>query len=501
MHDTEDPCQEQDELETGDKMEDEESSETAEFGLTGMGESQGVFQVIETYRITRVSDRFCWIMFVAEIVLLFLWPLIVLFIVEDSAIGTVFLFVGLFSLLRYYLNAAVVLEEVGNFRCLQGKDDKDKWVNRSRTDEIVKNITRSRSRGRWIIVLGFFVVLAMVFGIGGLTQDDPQEGESYNITFVPAFRYEREQNSLPYPTCLLDFNAGGRVALGDFAFLSVMAYESNSTRLQKKLDDWFGSNVAIDMPDVVSHFRNQTNRELSPVTYKLYSFPNITSTGDPVAIVGVRGSQNAWDWLTNAQLWSGAYGMQILRSFLPFGLIWNPIFDELVKAISVVESESIKRVSYYKETSDFVRWLQSTGTYADVKITGHSLGGGLTIITAAQTEITGVAFSGPNAMMLRKALDPPITEEALDTFTFNVIPARDLVPTAGGKAKLYENIDCTAAPNDFSSCHDIVRSLCEILFTCGTGNRPDLCQCVTEYGYPEPISSNGDSFSEACGIE
>jgi lipase ATG15 len=204
--------------------------------------------------------------------------------------------------------------------------------------------------------------------------------------------------------------------------------------------------------------------------------------------------------LTNAALWSAAYGMQILRSFLPFGFIWNPIFDELVKAVSIIESTSIKRVSYYKETSDFVRWLQSSGIYADVKISGHSLGGGLSIITAAQTKVSGIAISGPNAMMLRKALEPPVSEEALDTYTFNVIPDRDMVPTAGGVAKAYENIQCRSAPNDPFGCHDVLRSLCEILFTCGTNNRPVMCQCVAEYGYPEPISSNGESFAEACGI-
>ena len=480
------------------KLDDAGSSESFELGLTGMGDSTGVFQVVERYRITQASDKFCLIMFISEIGLLFVWPLLALFVTGDTAIGAVFVFVGLFSLLRYYLNAAVVLEEAGNMRHLKGKDDHDKWKNRSRTDDIIKNITRSRSRGPWIIILGFFIVITMALGIGGLTQDDPQEGESYEVTLLPAFRYERDENSLPYPTCSLDFNAGGPVAMRDFAFLSVMAYETNLTKLQQQLDDWFGSSVAINMPDVVSDFRIQTRRELSPVTYKLYSFPNISLDGDPIAVVSVRGSQNSWDWLTNAQLWSAAYGMQILRSFLPFGFVWNPIYDELVKAISIIESESIKRVSYYKETSDFVRWLQSSETYADVKITGHSLGGGLSIITAAQMGISGIAFSGPNAMMLRKSLDPPISEEALDTFTFNVIPERDLVPTAGGRAKLYENIRCTAAPNAFASCHDIVRTLCDILFTCGTGNRPALCQCVTEFGYPEPISSNGQSFADAC---
>lgn len=77
---------------------------------------------------------------------------------------------------------------------------------------------------------------------------------------------------------------------------------------------------------------------------------------------------------TNAQLWSAALGMQFLQSFLPFGFVWRPIMDELVKGISIVESESLQRVSYYVETTDFIQWLQASGNYSDVKTTGHSLG-------------------------------------------------------------------------------------------------------------------------------
>jgi len=263
---------------------------------------------------------------------------------------------------------------------------------------------------------------------------------------------------------------------------------------------WFGPGVAVNMPMVVEAFRNQTNREASPVTYNLASFPNISSTGDPLGVVSIRGSQNSWDWLTNAQLWSAALGMQFLQSLLPFGFVWRPIMDELVKAISIVESESIRRVSYYVETTDFVEWLQRSGTYAGIKVTGHSLGGGLAIITGAQTGNSGIAISGPNAMLSRKAFDPPITKEQLNTFTFNVVPDGDVVPMVGGIAQLFENVECTAPVQDLFGCHTSWRTLCELLYKCGSGNRPVLCECVTEYGYPEPVSTNGESFAEACAM-
>jgi lipase ATG15 len=444
-------------------------------------------------------------MFGAEVVLLFIFPLVSLFLTGDSAIGIIFLVIGIFSLSRYYMNAGVVLEEVGSLHALLGKDDHRKWQNRSRTNDIVTNITRSRSRGPWIIVLGFFFFLCLALVISGMTQSDSQALQSgIDATLIPGFVYVREENTLPYPTCSLDFNSGGPtggvVNTIDFAFMAAMAYETNATRLQEFYDEWFGPGVAMNMPDVVSDFRNQTQRETSPVTYSLASFPNFTSTGDPIGVVSIRGSQNSWDWLTNAQLWSAALGMQFLQSFLPFGFVWHPIMDELVKGISIVESESIRRVSYYVETTDFVQWLQGNGEFGDIKVTGHSLGGGLAIITGAQTGASGVAISGPNAMLSRKAFDPPISEEALNTFTFNVIPDRDVVPRVGGVAHLFENVDCTAPARDVFGCHTSTRTLCELLYKCGSGNRPPLCQCVTEFGYPEPISTSGELFAEACAI-
>lgn len=355
--------------------------------------------------------------------------------------------------------------------------------------------------GPWIVVLGFFFILCFALVIAGLTEND--QGSSVEATLVPGFTYERGENSLPYPTCSLDFNANGPagvIATIDFAFVAAMAYETNATRLQEFYDTWFGPGAAVNMPDVVSDFRNETNREDSPVTYNLASFPNATSTGDSLGVVSIRGSQNSWDWLTNAQLWSAALGMQALQSFLPFGFVWRPIMDELVKAISIVESESITRVSYYVETTDFVEWLQQSGTYADIKVTGHSLGGGLALITGAQTGASGIAISGPNAMLTRLAFDPQISEEALNTLTFNVIPERDVVPRIGGVAHLFENVECTAPHNELFGCHTSTRTLCELLYKCGSGDRPVLCECVTKFGYPEPISSNGDSFAEACAI-
>jgi lipase ATG15 len=203
--------------------------------------------------------------------------------------------------------------------------------------------------------------------------------------------------------------------------------------------------------------------------------------------------------LTDVQLWGAAALMQALRALLPLGEIWTPIMAQLIQLINTIESTSIERVSFYKTTTKFVNYLKNETDYRGVGITGHSLGGGLAIISGAQTATPAVALSGPNTMLTRRSLDPPISSEALDSHTFNIIPERDVVPMLDDVAQNFQRIRCNTGANDVIGCHDSTRSLCEIIYSCGTQGRPALCECVEVFGYPEPDRINGSlSFADAC---
>jgi hypothetical protein len=106
-------------------------------------------------------------------------------------------------------------------------------------------------------------------------------------------------------------------------------------------------------------------------------------------------------------------------------------------------------------------------------------------------------------MLSRKTFDPPITEEELNSKTFNIIPDRDVVPMIDDPAQNFQQIRCETDFTDVVGCHDSTRSLCEIIFTCGSGNRPVFCECVKLFNYPEPLPKNGVTvtFAEFCGFE
>ena len=120
------------------------------------------------------------------------------------------------------------------------------------------------------------------------------------------------------------------------------------------------------------------------------------------------------------------------------------------------------------------------------------------MITGAQTEVPAIAVSGPNTRISRLTFDPPIRLESLEKHTFNIVPDRDIVPMIDDLSQNYQRVKCRSDPNDFVGCHFGRRTLCEVLYECGSSGRPIPCECVTEYGYEVPMSTVGDDFFASC---
>ena len=468
-------------------------------------DSEGLYLVSESYRVTSPSPRFAWVLFWIEFIFLFLWPTVSLFSIGNWPLGLLyFLIVGV-SGLRHYVNAAIVMEEVGRIDLVDGKSERELWKNQSRLDDIVGNITRGRSRRFWVLLISViaFAYLALFAGALG-TDQESEEIEDPSYTYLNDFEYQPVEDSLRYPTCHItsDLQESPLTSMADYIFLARVAYRGNIT--QQELDSWFGEGVAEDQPSLVSSYREENSVD-SQVSFKLITYPMRESTDGvsrDFAYLAIRGTTNQWEALTDAQLWSPAFMMQFLRELLPFGSIWAPVMPSFIRALTAIESNSIEEISFYKDTVRFAEFLQS-GDYGGVAVTGHSLGGGLSMMTGAIAHVPSVALSGPNTMLTRRSLDPPVSTEELDRYTFNIIPERDIVPMIDDRAQNFQQIRCNADYTDVIGCHDTTRALCEAIYTCGSDGRPPLCECVTLFGFPEPqpIDPNsGITFAEACNI-
>jgi hypothetical protein len=261
--------------------------------------SDAVYLVQKCYRVTTPTHTMCWIMFVLEIFVLFLWPMISLFAVENWPLALVFIVVAGFTAIRYYINASIVLEEMGHLDLVDGRTAKEKLQNQARLSEIVGTITRGRSRGAWMAVLGFIGLIFVGLFVGAVGQSQASTAtDTQAFTYVPDFQYV-QKDSLRYPSCRLTSDIGLSplvslsgtsletlcvpvsraqtltlaclrfLCLPDFAFLAGLAYRSQNLT-QSQLDGWF-QGEAEDRQDVVTQWRATVNN--SQVSMKLISFP------------------------------------------------------------------------------------------------------------------------------------------------------------------------------------------------------------------------------------
>lgn len=366
-------------------------------------------------------------------------------------------------------------------------------------------VTRSNGVYRWMVVVGCVAVFAMYMVIGSRSSEDatPQGGRP-TIRLLDDFYYPPQDN-LAYPGCKLTKGFEYPTQRGfsysmDYMFLAALAYETENVT-DYLLDKWFGGvDVLVDETDFVNQWKVDNNVAGSGASFKLYSVPSVPGFG----IVAIRGTQTQRDALLNYQLYLSSILMQVVRAFMPFGWLFQDIYDDLIGAVSWISSEQLENAAYYRVTTDFVNdLLENNYTYNGksfdtLRTTGVSLGGGIALITGAQTNAFAVAFAGPNPTLARKTFFPPLELQAINTHLINIYPQGDYISLIGDLPRNRQQLQCRTSA--FGGCHSFFRSWCELYYSCGSQPRPVLCLCP-DYGYPEPIQNGTRTFAQACAEE
>jgi len=504
------------------------------------------FQVWESMRITQPRTELLYTTFIITFLFFFLYPLISLFI-TNAPIGYVFLFWGTISFLRLTFNMKYLLADLGSISNLDVhlsnerkifresvlpsavqklfRNDKDKKEveeyqvtnEKLRIANIIQH-TRGNFVNIWIYGYGIAFLLILLISLSGSNSvTDGNAGSTYKVkgaTYVNGFSYPRRYRNnsinndvvgdLKYQTCTLTKGFGfpnnsslleTPIQLQDFAFMATSAY-MGPDEAQPVLNKYFGEGKVVDEYKFVENYRKSTGSQ-GGVSYKVFSFVDYPG----YAVMSIRGSETLVDWIVNIQLWSCAVLAQAVRFVMPLGYLWTPIYYKLVKLANSVQSAHLREISYYRYTAQFVKDIQNgwgNNPFTTLRVTGVSLGGGIAIITGAQTGASTVAISGPNAMLSRQTFDPPITVEQLNSRVLNVIPDRDLIASIDDPGDLYQRIECRAPAYSLFGCHSMYRSLCEYAYQCGSNGRPVLCWCVSKYGYPIPDQLGSTEWEEAC---
>jgi lipase ATG15 len=380
-------------------------------------------------------------------------------------------------------------------------------VARARSSEIMGKITRANGVFRWSIVFGIVAVVGLVLVLSSPNDEGPNpQGGRPLIPLLDDFYYP-PQPDLAYPACKLtkgfEVPGQGFSYMTDYILLAGLSYETANVT-EYVLDKWFGSvGGVIDEVDFVDQWRRDNNLEAFGASFKLFSIPSMPGFG----VVSVRGTQTATDNLLNAQLYMTSILMQFVRAALPLGWIFEDVYDDLITAVGWIGSEHLRKSAYYTVTTAFVNdLLQNNYTdrgksFNTLRITGVSLGGGIAMITGAQTDANAVVFAGINPTLARQTFVPPLSLEAINTRLFNVHPEGDFKSLIGDLPRNFQKIGCIAPRSESSGCHSFWRGFCEFMVTCGSETRPVDCRCVQNYGYPKPIQNGTRSFEQACAEE
>lgn len=87
--------------------------------------------------------------------------------------------------------------------------------------------------------------------------------------------------------------------------------------------------------------------------------------------------------------------MEFFISLLPAGSLFKPILDDILLGMGYIESKHLKDIQLNSQTTGLANYIRDDiGFNGSLSITGHSLGGGISLITGAQANISAIAISG-----------------------------------------------------------------------------------------------------------
>lgn len=117
-----------------------------------------------------------------EIVLFYVWPIVVLYLLQTSGVATVYMIGVGISGFRHYFNIVAVIEETGTMNLKPGRSRRKRWLKQARLTDIVDEISTDKSKRVWLAVLASLSVIFLLLFIGGLVQGDTAEGDSVELS-------------------------------------------------------------------------------------------------------------------------------------------------------------------------------------------------------------------------------------------------------------------------------------------------------------------------------
>ncbi|CAJ1373471.1 unnamed protein product [Effrenium voratum] len=323
-----------------------------------------------------------------------------------------------------------------------------------------------------MLILALLVSLVLVLSISSTLepeQGSAPEKSARNFTFPTEGDRRPYQSGAVGPGCMTfpTSNASSDLRLPDFGFLNLAVYEPQEL-LEKELNSY--------MPQwqVVRQHRREdlcAQGQCSSADWSTwFAFAGRRGTGlEDTTVLAIRGTKTRLEMIFDLDLWSlQILGIQRLASrvlfvSVPFNAFWNS--PHLGSWWFGYKRER------YKTIVDYLASLMAKEPARKIYVTGHSLGGGLAHLVAAELQLTAVTLSAPGVVETASLLG--LQPQSLQGLTVNVIPSGDPIPANGGtQGGLTVPIKCLAGQGP--ECHRVFNTICELLRECGDLERRSL---------------------------
>lgn len=264
-------------------------------------------------------------------------------------------------------------------------------------------------------------------------------------------------NQTRHLACAAWFSLGAKnyeFSIPDFGLLSKLAYEPDVETMQSALQQYFPGWR-------VSH------KHWAAVNTGWSSFFEFASPDNATSVIAVRGTNTALDILNDVVLWTPAAVMQFFGLIGPEFLPLNVMPVAMARIVDFFDGSN-NYTSFFMDLLGYVTRRISEEPQREFFLTGHSLGGGLATLVAAETGVRAVTFMAPGVSVTSHVVFQRFSSKASRPQVVTVQPEYDVFSRLDTQQGLVVPLACKASNKAF--CHLIGPALCEMFRQCGSGH-------------------------------
>eukprot|EP00928_Gymnodinium_smaydae_P031781 TRINITY_DN23217_c0_g2_i1.p1 TRINITY_DN23217_c0_g2~~TRINITY_DN23217_c0_g2_i1.p1 ORF type:complete len:856 (+),score=75.79 TRINITY_DN23217_c0_g2_i1:57-2624(+) len=278
----------------------------------------------------------------------------------------------------------------------------------------------------------------------------------------------------PYPFCASKWGREkATIRALDLALLAKIVYEEDDvSKLRKDASPggWgsYGRHMEHLFPRHMFNWiiENVTAYDAFPRYMQVYFTGNSADDNKTVGtrVIAIKGTSTPFDMFIDLYFKSSETTIQALNDAVTPIFAWvRPEVMEWWMSLFSMRLEATARNDWLNAFIHELREIKARHPRDFMIITGHSLGGWMTEISAADVDALGVAWSGMGTKYDAKMAP---TSRVIQSI-LNVVPEHDLVPRMGIITAAQQPIHCLGyREGSPASCHLLDRTICEVVRVC-----------------------------------